>query len=97
MSQTRGAAAAIINARKTSSALSVVATGISNHMHNWICGTDVSGECVSVAVCAAGSDGCGVDRQGLINSRPVVCKGKGDCETAKHMLERTQDGPDGPT
>ncbi|CAD7962970.1 unnamed protein product [Amoebophrya sp. A25] len=81
MIQTRGAA--IITARKASSALSA-ARGISNHMHDWICGTDVAGEFVSMAVFTDGSDGYGVDK-GLIYSFPVMCKGKGEYEIVKGL------------
>lgn len=54
MIQTRGAA--IINARKASSALSA-ARGITNHMHDWICGTKTAGDYVSMAVFTDGTDG----------------------------------------
>merc|ERR1712113_26475 len=52
MIQKRGAA--IINARKASSAMSA-ARGITNHMHDWICGTEVPGEYVSMAVWTDGT------------------------------------------
>lgn len=52
MIQKRGAA--IINARKASSALSA-ARAITNHVHDWIVGS--AGETVSMAVYTDGSDG----------------------------------------
>mmetsp|Transcript_24465 Transcript_24465/g.61532 ORF Transcript_24465/g.61532 Transcript_24465/m.61532 type:complete len:371 (-) Transcript_24465:872-1984(-) len=81
MIQTRGAA--IINARKASSALSA-ARGITNHMHDWICGTKTAGEYVSMAVFTDGTDGYGVDK-GLMYSFPVQCKGNGEWEIVKGL------------
>lgn len=81
MIQKRGAA--IINARKASSALSA-ARGITNHVHDWICGTDAAGEIVSMAVYTDGSDGYGIDK-GLIYSFPCVCRGGGKFEIVKGL------------
>merc|ERR1712194_229669 len=57
--QKRGAA--IINARKASSALSA-ARAVTNHMHDWIVGTQKPGEVVSMAVHTNGSDGYGIEK-----------------------------------
>jgi len=69
MIQKRGAA--IINARKASSALSA-ARAIIGHIHDWHCGTK-PGEYVSMAVHTDGSDGYGVAK-GIMYSFPVTCK-----------------------
>ena len=63
--QQRGAA--IINARKLSSAMSA-AKAISDHMHDWVVGSN--GKTVSMAVPSDGSYGI---EKGLIYSFPVVC------------------------
>lgn len=81
MIQKRGAA--IINARKASSAMSA-ARAISNHMHDWMCGTDKPGEYVSMGVFTDGTDGYGIDRN-LIYSFPCLCKGKGEYEVVKGL------------
>jgi len=81
MIQKRGAA--IINARKASSAMSA-ARAITNHMHDWVCGTDKPGEYVSMAVFTDGTDGYGIDRN-LIYSFPCICKGKGEYEVVKGL------------
>lgn len=79
MIQKRGAA--IINARKASSALSA-ARAITNHVHDWIVGS--AGETVSMAVYTDGSDGYGIDK-GLIYSFPCICKGGGSFEVVKGL------------
>lgn len=78
MIQKRGAA--IINARKASSALSA-ARAITNHVHDWIVG---SPDCVSMAVYTDGSDGYGIEK-GLMYSFPVVCKGNGQYDIVKGL------------
>jgi len=65
--QQRGAA--VIAARKMSSALSA-AMAISDHMHDWILGTN-EGEAVSMGVV---SDGSYEIESGLVYSFPVTCK-----------------------
>lgn len=65
--QKRGAA--IINARKLSSAMSAAAA-ISDHMKDWISGTK-EGEHVSMAVVSDGSYGI---TEGIVYSFPVTCK-----------------------
>lgn len=80
MIQKRGAA--IINARKASSALSA-ARAITNHVHDWFCGTP-AGEYVSMAVHTEGNDGYGINK-GLMYSFPVTCNGKGDWEIVKGL------------
>merc|ERR1712226_759629 len=67
--QKRGAA--IINARKASSALSA-ARAITNHVHDWMVGTK-PGEHVSMAVYTDGFCGYGIEKD-LIYSYPCVCK-----------------------
>lgn len=81
MIQKRGAA--IINARKASSALSA-ARAITNHVHDWIVGTDSAGEIVSMAVYTNGADGYGIDK-GLIYSFPCVCRGGGSFDIVKNL------------
>jgi len=81
MIQTRGAA--IINARKASSALSA-ARAITNHVHDWIVGTDNKGELVSMAVFTDGSDGYNIEK-GLIYSFPVSCSGGGNVDIKKGL------------
>jgi len=81
MIQKRGAA--IINARKASSALSA-ARAITGHVHDWICGTTKCGEVVSMAVYTDGSEGYGVDK-GLIYSFPCLCRGGGQFEIVKGL------------
>jgi malate dehydrogenase len=80
MIQKRGAA--IINARKASSALSA-ARAITNHVHDWIVGAK-NGEQVSMAVYTDGSDGYGVEKD-LIYSFPVICRGNGAYEVVKGL------------
>jgi len=79
--QKRGAA--IINARKASSALSA-ARAVTNHMHDWIVGTNTPGEVVSMAVFTNGSEGYGIEK-GLIYSFPCVCKGGGSYDIVKGL------------
>jgi len=79
--QKRGAA--IINARKASSALSA-ARAITGHVNNWIRGTK-PGEYVSMAVYTDGTDGYGIEK-GLVYSFPVVCKGSGTFEIVKGLV-----------
>eukprot|EP00397_Hematodinium_sp_SG-2012_P030094 GEMP01031851.1.p1 GENE.GEMP01031851.1~~GEMP01031851.1.p1 ORF type:complete len:378 (+),score=78.12 GEMP01031851.1:39-1136(+) len=67
--QKRGAA--IINARKASSALSA-ARAVCNHNYNWLRGTP-EGEFVSMGVVTDGTDGYGIAK-GLVYSFPVHCK-----------------------
>jgi len=81
MIQTRGAA--IINARKASSALSA-ARGITNHVHDWICGTVEKGEVISMGVFTDGADGYDIEK-GLIYSFPVTCSGGGAFEVKKGL------------
>lgn len=81
MIQVRGAA--IINARKASSAMSA-ARAITNHVHDWICGTSVAGDVVSMAVYTTGTDGYGIEK-GLIYSFPCVCRGSGQYEIVKNL------------
>jgi malate dehydrogenase len=81
MIQTRGAA--IINARKASSALSA-ARAITNHVHDWMCGTKVKDELVSMAVFTDGTDGYNIEK-GLIYSFPVTCSGGGNWEIKKGL------------
>lgn len=80
MIQKRGAA--IISARKASSALSA-ARGITNHVHDWMCGTP-PGEYVSMAVFTEENNGYDVAK-GLMYSFPVQCNGKGDYEIVKGL------------
>jgi len=80
MIQKRGAA--IINARKASSALSA-ARAITNHIHDWIVGS-APGEWVSMAVHTDGTDGYGIEK-GLMYSFPVVCKGNGSWDIVKGL------------
>ncbi|KAF7851257.1 hypothetical protein BT93_L4261 [Corymbia citriodora subsp. variegata] len=65
--QQRGAA--ILKARKFSSALSA-ASAVCDHMHHWLLGTP-KGTWVSMGVCSDGSYGI---QPGLIYSFPVTCK-----------------------
>lgn len=65
--QLRGAA--IIKARKLSSAMSA-AKAISDHLHDWLLGSD--GRIVSMAVPSDGSYGI---EKGILYSFPVVCQG----------------------
>jgi len=81
MIQTRGAA--IINARKASSALSA-ARAITNHMHDWVCGTAIKGEVVSMAVYSDGTEGYNI-KEGLMYSFPVTCPGNGTFEVKKGL------------
>jgi malate dehydrogenase len=89
--QSRGAA--IINARKLSSAMSA-AKAISDHMHDFVCGSD--GRVVSMAVPSDGSYGI---EKGLMFSFPVVCTGNGRYDIvqglpvdtfSRQMLDATQ-------
>jgi len=80
MIQKRGAA--IIGARKASSALSA-ARAITQHCHDWIVGGK-PGEYVSMAVHTDGSDGYGIEK-GLMYSFPVLCKGGGSYEVVKGL------------
>merc|ERR1712196_224910 len=80
MIQKRGAA--IINARKASSALSA-ARAITNHVHDWIVGS-AAGEYVSMGVYTDGTDGYGIEK-GLMYSFPVVCKGNGTYDVVKGL------------
>jgi len=81
MIQTRGAA--IINARKASSALSA-ARAITDHMHDWVCGTKVKGELVSMAVFTDGTEGYNIEK-GIMYSFPVTCSGNGTYEVKKNL------------
>ncbi|KAJ1493393.1 malate dehydrogenase, partial [Baffinella frigidus] len=75
--QNRGAA--VIDARKLSSAMSA-AKAISDHMHDFICGSD--GRVVSMAV---PSDGSYDIQKGLMFSFPVICKPGGKYEIVQGL------------
>lgn len=75
--QQRGAA--IINARKLSSAMSA-AKAISDHMHDFVCGS--SGRVVSMGVPSDGS--YGIER-GLMYSFPVICYPGGSYKIVQNL------------
>lgn len=90
--QERGAA--IIKARKLSSAMSAAAA-VAAHVRDWFCGS-AEGEFVSMAICSDGNK-YGVP-EGLIYSFPVRCEGKGQytvidglacTDRIKKMMEAT--------
>jgi len=79
MIQTRGAA--VINARKLSSAMSA-ANAIAGHIRTWLVTGTEAGDFTSLAVCSDGSYGVAKD---LVFSFPVTCKGDGSYEIVQGL------------